>query len=422
MKRILGVGLVLCLVLGIASASALTASGTVTPGKTVTVSAPIGGTVETVNVEKGMTVAAGDVLAVLKTNKVYAPQDGTVTGVFVSPGDDAAEVTTAYGAVMYLEGSVKYTVSGSTSKAYSSEATTFVHVGETVYLVCRSNSARTGVGLITAVDGSSYTVQVADGNFIVGDSVSIFRDEAHTADQKLGQGSVSRVSPAAVTAEGAVVSVAVKDGDTVKKGDLLMETLEGTWAGYVMTGNEIKADEAGVVAEVAASEGTALSQGAAAVTLYPLSGMRVETVIAADDLKGLKAGDTVGLELTVDESKHYTGTVSRISSLAEEDTEEVSYRVYIDFTPDEAVSFGMSMEITIGEETAAEQQEETETPAEEKQEETTEENTEKSERKRPERPEGFPEGKPENLPEGFPGGRPDAAADETSDAAASPEQ
>ena len=408
MKRILGVALVLCLVLGVASASALTASGTVMPGKTVTVAAPIGGTVDTVNVEKGMTVAAGEVLATMKTNKVYAPQDGTVTGVFAVPGDDAADVTTAYGAVMYLEGTVKYTVSGSTSKAYSDVDTTFVHAGEKVYLVCRSNNARKGTGVITAIDGSSYTVQVTEGDFIVGDSVYIFRDEAHSSEQKLGQGSLSRVSPTAVTAEGAVVRVAVKDGDTVKKGDLLLETMEGTWPGYTVTGTDITAEEAGVVAEVAAAAGSALSQGASAVTLYPLSGMRVETVIAADDLKGMKAGDTVALELTTDESRKYTGTVNRISALAEEDAEEVSYRVYIDFTPDEAVSFGMSMEITIGEDKPAAEEEKEETPAEEpKTEETAEDSGESSRRERPERPEGFegfpegfPEGKPENLPEG----------------------
>lgn len=420
MKRILGVALVLCMVMGVVSASALTASGTVTPGKTVTVAAPIGGTVDAVNVEKGMVVAAGDVMATLKTTKIYAPEDGTVTGVFAAPGDDAATVTNTYGAVMYLEGTTKYTVSGSTSKAYSSEETTFVHVGETVYLVCRSNSARSGSGRITAVDGSNYTVMVTDGNFIVGDSVSIFRDEAHSADKKIGQGSLSRVSPAAITAEGAVASIAVKDGDTVKKGDLLMETLDGTWAGYVMTGSEIKAEEAAVVAEVSASAGSALSQGAAAVTLYPLSGMRVETVIAADDLKGLKAGDAVAMELTTDESRKYAGTVNRISALAEEDAEETSYRAYIDFTPDEAVSFGMSMEITIGEEKAEEAEDKPaeETPAEEKPEAAAEGETQgESKRERPQRPEGFEgfegftEGKPER-PDGETGETPAAAEGE----------
>jgi len=112
--------------------------------------------------------------------------------------------------------------------------------------------------------------------------------------------------------------------------------------------------------------------------------------------------------------------VNRISALAEEDAEETSYRAYIDFTPDEAVSFGMSMEITIGEEKAEEAEDEPaeETPAEEKPEAAAEGETQgESKRERPQRPEGFEgfegftEGKPER-PDGETGETPAAAEGE----------
>ena len=355
MKRIGIIILMLAMAAGLitgasAAAADLNATGTVTAGETVTVFAPIGGTVGSVSVEKGMKVAAGDVLAEMQTAKIYAPEDGTVTGVFVQPGDDADQAVASYGAAIYLEGARLYTVSASTNKAYSSAETTFVHVGETVYLQCRTAKNRTGVGRITAVDGSSYTVQVNEGSFVVGDSLYLYRDAGFTKESRIGSGSISRVSPVAVSATGAVVSVAVKEGDTVKKGDLLIETLEGTWDGYVMTGTAIRAGEESVVAEVAAESGTAVAKGGLIAKLYPIRAMRVEAVIPADDLKELKTGDTVTLELATDETKRYEGTVSRISALAEEDAETVSYRVYIDFTPDDEVSFGMSMEISAGRE------------------------------------------------------------------------
>ena len=411
MKRILGILMVLCMMVGVASAETLSASGTVTAGKTVGVLAPIGGTVEDVTVEAGMSVAAGETLVTLRTNKVYAPMSGTVTGVFVQPGDDAESVATTYGADLYLEGETKYTVSASTNKAYSSEDTTFVHVGEKVYLQCRSNNGRTGVGRITAVEGTSYTVTVTGGKFIVGDSVYIYRDSNYSNEKRIGQGNVERVSPTAVTTTGAVVSVAVQDGDTVQKGDLLMETLDGTWEGYVMGGTEIKAPEAGVVASVTAESGSALTQGSAAMTIYPLSGMRVEAVVEADDLQKVKVGDKVRLELTTDESKAYEGTVSRISALAEESTDEtstaVNYRVYISFTPDEAVSFGMSMDVTFGEDTVeepaeekAEESEELSAESEEKPAEETEEKTEGEGRTRPEMPADWNGEKPERPADG----------------------
>ena len=82
------------------------------------------------------------------------------------------------------------------------------------------------------VDGTKYTVLVTSGDFIPGDSVDIYRDEAHTNELRIGRGSVSRQNPTAVTASGAIVRIAVKDGDEVKKGDLLLETAEGSFDGY----------------------------------------------------------------------------------------------------------------------------------------------------------------------------------------------
>ena len=343
--------MVFALALAVSSAGAetLSATGTVEAGITRNVYAPIGGTASQVFVEKGMTVQPGDTLVKLSGTKVYASEDGTVTGVFAQPGDDAERAAEIYGAILFLEGTTPYTVSASTSKAYSSAETTVVHAGEPVWLQCRNAVARVGTGIITGVDGSSYTVQVTEGNFIVGDSVYIYRDDAYTATLRLGQGSVSRVSPVAVTATGSVAKICVKDGDTVKKGDLLLETLDGIYDAYVYTGDEIHAEEAGVVSEVSATEGSAVSKGAAVVTIQPFSGMRVEAVVTADDLRDLKVGDPVTLEAEIDESRRYQGQVSWISALPEADTEEVSYRVYIDFTPDDFVTFGMQMEVIAGE-------------------------------------------------------------------------
>ena len=54
----------------------------------------------------------------------------------------------------------------------------------------------------------------------------------------------------AVTATGAIVSILVQDGDTVKRGDLLLETLDGTYDAYVMTGTSVKAEQDGGVAKL----------------------------------------------------------------------------------------------------------------------------------------------------------------------------
>ena len=154
------------------------------------------------------------------------------------------------------------------------------------------------------------------------------------------------MNPTAVTGTGAVVSVAVKDGDAVKRGDLLMETLSGTFEGYEMTGTSVKAEEEGVIVSVAAEAGAAVNKGDIVSQMAPVSGMRVEAAVTADDRQALKAGDKVLIELEADESISYEGTVRYIAEMPEEGTEEVTYKAVIDFTPDGNVYFGMPVVVT----------------------------------------------------------------------------
>lgn len=346
MKRMMAMLFVLLFAAGVAQGETLSLNGTVEAGVTIPVYAPIGGTVESVQVEKGMHVMAGDTLFSYRTEKTYASEDGTVTGVFVKAGDDAELVTERYGADLYIEGKILYSVSSSIKNAYSAAENKLVHTGETVYLLCRTDSTRAGSGIITSVDGSSYTVLVTEGNFIIDDSVTIYRDSTYTDKSRLGRGSISRVNPTAVNASGAVVSVAVKDGARVKRGDLLLETLSGTFEGYQMTGTAVNAAEEGVVTSVSAEAGSTVSKGDVVAQIAPVSGMCIKASVSADDRGALKAGDTVNIELEADESKSYQGTVRFISEIPEEDTEEVSYQVIIDFTPDADIYFGMAVVVT----------------------------------------------------------------------------
>ena len=102
MRKIAAIALVLMLAAGTACADTLSLNGTIEYGETVPVYAPIGGTVENVAVEQGMRVNAGDTLFSYRTDKTYASEDGTVSGVFVQPGDDAETVTERFGADLYI--------------------------------------------------------------------------------------------------------------------------------------------------------------------------------------------------------------------------------------------------------------------------------------------------------------------------------
>ena len=162
-----------------------------------------------------------------------------------------------------------------------------------------------------------------------------------------------------MTGTGSIVSFAVEDGDTVERGDLLFETLNGSFDGLYMSGNQILATADGVVAELNVEEGTAIEKDALAAVLYPDDVMRIEAEIAEYNLADIAEGDAVSIELlwNQDDEVTYDGTISRISRVASAssdasaaaaadaatgESEDVTYTVYIDFTPDENTRFGMS--------------------------------------------------------------------------------
>ena len=329
---------------GMALAETVSFEGTVVQGETHEVYLPIGGTVSRVTAEAGQRVKAGDVLAELKTTKVYATENGVVTGVFAQPGDSADTIAQKYGAVLYIEGDSVYTISASTDNAYDAIENKFVRVGEEVVLNCYSDGKHTGTGVITSIEGTSYTVEVKSGEFVIGESVNVFRGDTKTSN-RIGRGSLTRKNPIAVTGSGSIVSLAVRDGDRVKRGDLLFETLDGSFDGLYMSGSAIRADVSGTVASVNLSQGGKAEKGGVAAVIYPEKSMRVKGQISESNLMYVAEGVPVEIELiwNQDEEVTYAGSVSMISAIASQSEEgEAVFDVYVDFQPDANTRYGMN--------------------------------------------------------------------------------
>ena len=356
-KTGLALVLAICMIAAAGLADTISFSGTVEPSTTAQVYAPVGGTIEEVPVKEGQTVTADTVIAKIKTTKVYAAEDGTITATYGEPGDDAESVAEKYGAVMYLEGAYTLQIEASTSKAYEAKENYIVHSGETVYLVSRNHTTNKGVGMITAVDGSSFTVLVTEGEFIMGDSIDIMRDEAYTLVSRVGRGNISRISPTAVTGTGSIVSYAVKAGAAVKRGDLLFETVEGSYDALVMTGTEIRAGTDGVIASLNVEQGGAVSKDSVVASIYPKDAVWVSAEVAETDLTQIQEGQKVKVELdwNQDLGVSYEGTIEMISALGTVGEESTTYPVYVSFLPDENTRYSMTALVTTLEGEAEEQ-------------------------------------------------------------------
>ena len=179
---------------------------------------------------------------------MYAPSDGVVTGLFAQAGDSVANVVSRYGAALYITPANKYTIDADTDKAYATSENMYVHLGEVVYL--RSYNFQiynTGLGIITAVEDDTYTVETTQGEFWMGETVSIYRSADYDSTSRIGRGEVSRTAEVAVGDGGSIVALYVQDGDTVTRGQLLYETVTGDLEGLAADGNLIKASVSGIV-------------------------------------------------------------------------------------------------------------------------------------------------------------------------------
>ena len=348
--------LFLCLMLlGAAAARAeenMTLNGAVISLQSSTLHSPIGGTVSQVNVNAGQKISAGDTIALLETEKVYAQQDGTIY-IFGQPGDTMDQITARYGSPAYLEPAYTYTISASTSSAYDLEENRLVHPGEMVYLRGYTYTSHQGLGQVTTVSGTSFTVEVISGNFDSSESVNVYRASDYAVKSRIGKGKTTRVDPIAYTASGSLVAWHVENGQAVKKGDLLFETIEGIFKPGEEVSSAIKAKENGVIVSVDIAPGATITANSAVATYYPDNARRVQATVYEGDLASIKAGGRIKAEFsyTTGTEEAMTGIIERISLLADtaeaaEEEQAASYAVYIRLDDPKEVAYGMHLLIT----------------------------------------------------------------------------
>ena len=351
---------------GVAARADISFDGRVIARDTLSVLAPFGGIVDSIDLRKGDSVHVGDPVATIQTHKVYAPTDGVIGGIFAREGDDTQGIISRYGGIMYLEPTSRYVVTGSTEKAYNSSATRYVHIGEEVYLSCTKDGTHTGTAIVIGVDdldengNTPYKLEVTSGAFYMGEAVNIYRTRAYSSSSRIGRGTVHQNSAMAISGEGSVLRLHVREGDTVERGELLFETVEGALDGLYAMDNTILSGIDGIVASVEVAQGSAVAKSGRLITVYPMDAMQIEMFVSEMDLPEIHEGDQVSIEFEwdVDAAMALPGTISGISRVAAETgnaaSGETQYSAYVDFTPVDAVSMDMSVVVHLAEKDEAE--------------------------------------------------------------------
>lgn len=320
-------------------------AGTVIAGETVNVTAPFSGMVASVSLREGEWLQPGDSVAVLETQKVFAALDGTVRGLNGTVGGNAE------GTMLCIAPVSKYTISASVEDAYSAVDTTYVRVGETVYIACATDGTHQAVGVIKAAKGLSFTVETTRGELYMEERVNIYRSAGYEAQTRVGRGTVSRTAEVAVSGEGTLTALHVSEGEEVERGQLLFETVQDAAAGSAHTGGVVLAEVGGAITEVQVQTGASVKAGDTLLTVCPREGYQVMFSVPESALTDVCVGDAVTLRFYQDEEnpRDLAGVVESISYVGQEiPNGETTYEAAVAFEADELVRLGMTVTVLTG--------------------------------------------------------------------------
>ena len=287
------------------------------------------GTAETICAEVGQTVSEGEALLTLRTQKVFATQNGTVARVL------AAEGETVDGAVLEIAPKTLYTVYCTAEGAYASAETGLLHPGEMVYLRCSVDGTHRAVGVVTNPDGDEYRVETVGGELYVGEVVKLYRDADFSSNQCVGVGTVLSTETEEYSAEGTVVRLYVSEGDVVERGQMLYELCASEETAAV-------APVSGVVTAISAAPGGELRLDEAVAAIVRNEDIRVEIDVDETQAATLRPGDRVALTFVADsDGETAMGTIEEILCIAENS----AYRAYI--VPDETDGLRIGQSVTV---------------------------------------------------------------------------
>lgn len=325
-KRILSAALALLMLTVPALAEVFT--GTSVAHGTTTLVADSAGILEEICMQTGCRVEAGAVLAQLRTTKVFATQDGTVSRIQAEAG------SVADGAVLELQPVSRYTLYCTTDGAYDACDMNLIHCGETLYLRCTWDGTHRGVGRVTSIDRETYMVEATAGEFYVGETVYLYRDAEYSKKQRVGIGTLVTAETEVYESTERIVAMHVTEGEYVERGELLYETIDGEAV-------EICAPVGGIVSSCALEAGASVADGAPLAEIVPDDAIWVAVQVEESRMAAIAAGDTVELNILANGEERWTpGKVVEISGIAGEE----GCTVYI--APEEPIAqLGLTVEV-----------------------------------------------------------------------------
>ena len=370
--------------------NSLSGTGTLNPANTYTVKSLVDGKILTGDFEEGDKVEEGDVLYTIDSSDastnlekasialqqaqrsydktvdlqyVRAEVDGTVSSLKVAKGD---QVTSGQ-EVAVIRDSSKMLLNLLFPAA---DAANF-SVGQSADVVL-DGTFETLKGTVTAVTG---TDELSTGNLLVRTVTIRVNNAGGLTTAQAATASINGVSSIAsatfayqaertltALASGTVSAINVQEGDTVSKGDILIELTGDDLTESIQSASEslrsaeismqnqqdnmsnytITSPISGTIIEKDAKQGDALTSGSTLCVIYDLS--YLEMVINVDELQigALSVGQKVQLTADAVTDKTYVGTVTRVSMKGSSSGGTTTYPITIRIDDTDGLRPGMN--------------------------------------------------------------------------------
>lgn len=323
-----------------------------------------GGRVETVWVEDGDAVEAGQLLFTLEdedlrdqlraledelyqlelelsaagirdgSTTVRAPVGGRVKALRIDEGDDLETVQGQYGALMVIssDGRMNVTVP---AQALEAGQEVRVHV-----------DGKVEEGTVTSVADGQAVVTIRNDEYAAGETASV----RLTSGEEVGTGALEVSKPVRITGvSGIVRRVSVEEGDEVDAGDTLF-TLESGPVSLTLEERlleleqkrrdveavrrdienlQVRAPIAGTVDAIALYEGMNAQAGTVAATVLDATRMKVRLAVDELDIASVQPGQTAQVKLDALPGHTYQAVVDRVLPLGERTGEITRYDVLL---------------------------------------------------------------------------------------------
>ena len=305
-------------------------TGTTVARRTIAVTTDAGGILDEMYVQPGSVVREGEAIARLRTTKVFATQNGTVARIHAKEGKETE------GTVLELAPVSRYTIHCTSDGAYDSISSNLIHCGETLYVKCTKNGTHQGRGRIYAIDNETYMVEATAGEFYVGETVYLYRDEDYSKKQRVGIGTVVSGATEVYESKGRITTIHVSEGEYVEKGELLYEVIDGVSA-------EILAPADGIITTCEVEKGASIADDQTVAGMVSYDDVCIAVQLDDQQAAQLSPGDSAALSYACCEDDSFIdGNVIAVSR----SKQDGSYMAYIS-VKEVPAQLGMSVEVRI---------------------------------------------------------------------------